>query len=211
MYAVRKARRGNVRRVRTPPRHARGRHAKPSSSLTVKCRRLIHGVSTERSRRRVAAVGAGAAAVVLLGLAVAAGFQVFSGPGPDVAARSGLPPVVTPAGRATTAPAAVAGDPDEVPAALAYLRRREPGSKIGRHVREVRRSGSYLRVYTDLPEGKENSEDAVSLCEWTAEYLRERGAPAPVVFVHARRNGNGNVVLANKLGAKDGCEVGETR
>ena len=69
-------------------------------------------------------------------------------------------------------------------------------------------SGRYLRVYTDLGEYEENSPTALALCEKAASYLTERlRRKNPVVFVHAAESDNGHVVLANKLNAKDSCEV----
>jgi hypothetical protein len=103
-------------------------------------------------------------------------------------------------------------DSDVQAQAMTFLKGKDPGEKVTRHVKTVVQSGDFLRVYTDLPEGDTNSEPAISLCKWTSEYLTElRGSKDPVVFVHAEKSDNGNVVLANKQNAKDDCQVGQTR
>ncbi|SEG09622.1 hypothetical protein SAMN04489712_103199 [Thermomonospora echinospora] len=192
-----------------------GRHAKPPSRLRVRCDRLIDAALSERDRRKVIAIGTGSVSAVLL--AVAGGAVLWlpgSGAGPSdglaaqAAARQATPsPTVT----VTTATGAGA-DPDQVPDAEAFFLTKDPGRKVAGHVEDVRRSGSFLRVYTDLREGDENSKPAISLCEWTAEFLREHvGEGEPIVFVHAKENDNGHVVLANKQSADDDCRVGETR
>jgi hypothetical protein len=92
---------------------------------------------------------------------------------------------------------------------VSFFNAKDTGDTVAKHVKEVVQSGSFLRVYTDLPEGDENSRSAISLCEWTAEFLEHlHDERDPIVFVHAKRSGNGNVVLANKQSAKDDCEVG---
>ncbi|WP_222721077.1 hypothetical protein, partial [Actinomadura sp. HBU206391] len=121
-----------------------------------------------------------------------------------------------PAPSGSASPSATASDSDSdsdmAPQAMSFLREKDPDEKITGHIKELVQSGDFLRVYTDLPEGDENSKSAISLCEWTTEYLKDlRGEKAPVVFVHAKASDNGNVVLANKQGEKDDCEVGETR
>ncbi|HEX6467970.1 MAG TPA: hypothetical protein VF069_02670 [Streptosporangiaceae bacterium] len=114
----------------------------------------------------------------------------------------------TRASPAATAP----GDPDEDPAAIAYYKEKDPRDVVVKHVDEVRWSGHYLRVYTDLKESDTHSRVALELCRWTSDYLTDqRGDADPVVFVHAKRNDNGNVVLVNKLSAKDSCKSVETR
>jgi hypothetical protein len=111
-----------------------------------------------------------------------------------------------------TAPGAAAGDADADPGAIAYYKEKEPQNKVAKHVDEVRWSGRYLRVYTDLKEGDTHSRVALDLCKWTSEYLTDRrGDRDPVVFVHAKKNDNGNVVLVNKLSAKDPCKSVETQ
>jgi hypothetical protein len=113
----------------------------------------------------------------------------------------------------TASPAAAApADPDGDPDAIAYFREKDPKDKVVRHVDKVRWSGRYLRVYTDLGEADTHSRVAIDLCQWTSEYLTDRrGDDDPVVFVHAKRNDNGNVVLVNRLSAKDQCKSVETQ
>jgi hypothetical protein len=107
-----------------------------------------------------------------------------------------------------TGPAEAGADPG----AIAYYKEKDPQDKVVKHVDEVRWSGRYIRVYTDLKEGDTHSRVALDLCKWTSEYLTERrGDRDPVVFVHAKKNDNGNVVLVNKLSAKDPCRSVETR
>ncbi|REE95259.1 hypothetical protein [Thermomonospora umbrina] len=182
---------------------ARGRHAKPPSKLGAQCDRVIDAVLIERNRRKLFALGTGAVFGALL--AMGAAMWLPDRPGrldAGAAARQG--PALL--------PAPMAGDPDDVPAAVAYYRVKDPGREVAGHVRDVRRSGSFLRVYTDLREADQNSRLAISLCEWTAEFLREHdGEGAPIVFVHAKENDNGHVVLANKQSAVDDCRVGDHR
>ncbi|HEX2316486.1 MAG TPA: hypothetical protein VHJ17_22275 [Thermomonospora sp.] len=167
---------------------------------------MLDAVLIEGNRRKAIVTGAG----TVLGALLAMGVGLWlpgSDPGEElrahVAARQAPPAPV---------PAPLSGDPDEVPDAVAYYRVKDPARTVARHVRDVRRSGSFLRVYTDLREGDENSRPALSLCEWTAEFLRHHdGEGDPVVFVHAEENGNGHVVLANKQSAVDDCRVGVTR
>jgi hypothetical protein len=103
------------------------------------------------------------------------------------------------------------GDAQNDAGAIAYYKEKDPRDKVVKHVDEVRWSGRYLRVYTDLKEGDTRSQVALDLCEWTSEYLTDRrGDRDPVVFVHAKTNDNGNVVLVNKLSAKDPCKSVET-
>lgn len=187
----------------------RGRHARPPSELAVKCDRAIATALRERNRRKMVAAGAGTAAAALLAVAAVAGVSA-AGPGKEpraaAVARQARPP-------AAASPMAekVAGDPDDVPDAMTFFKEKDPEEKVAKHVRDVRRSGSFLRVYTDLPEGDENSAPAISLCEWTAEYLkRHAGDGQPIVFVHAKENDNGSVVLANKQSADDDCKVSDT-
>ncbi|GLW64154.1 hypothetical protein Arub01_23980 [Actinomadura rubrobrunea] len=200
------------------PKHARGRHAKPPSELAVRLDRMVKEALGESGRRKLQAAGAGAASLALMGVAAVAVVSAAGGDEPpraEVAAERGAQrSPASGADRAaagTTAPAAPAGDPDEVPDALPYFERKDPDKKITKHVEEVRRTGGLLRVYTDLEEGDENSEPAVSLCEWTTEFLQEGGDDAPRVFVHGKSPDNGSVVLANKQNDKDDCTVDETR
>ncbi|HEY7483883.1 MAG TPA: hypothetical protein VH912_05415 [Streptosporangiaceae bacterium] len=103
------------------------------------------------------------------------------------------------------------GGSDEETGAVAYYREKDPSGKVAGHVDEVRWSGRYLRVYTDLKESDTHSKVAFQLCQWTGEYLTDRrGSKNPVVFVHAKKNDNGNVVLVSKLSAKAPCKSVET-
>jgi hypothetical protein len=116
-------------------------------------------------------------------------------------------PRAAPVAPLATAPGAADGDTG----AIAYYKEKDPRDKVVKHVDEVRWSGRYLRVYTDLKEGDTRSRVALDLCEWTSEYLADRHRDSdPVVFVHAKRNDNGNVVLVNKLSADDPCKSVET-
>ncbi len=105
----------------------------------------------------------------------------------------------------------VTGDPDEIPDAVPYFKTKDPDGKVVEHVTDVRRSGQFVRVYTDLGEDDENSKPAVDLCKWTTQFLEDGGDDEPRVFVHGKSDDNGSVVLANKQSDKDDCEVGETR
>jgi hypothetical protein len=105
----------------------------------------------------------------------------------------------------------VTGDPDEIPDAVPYFKTKDPDGKVVEHVTDVRRSGRFVRVYTDLGEDDENSKPAVDLCKWTTQFLEDGGDDEPRVFVHGKSDDNGSVVLANKQSDKDDCEVGETR
>ncbi|MBA8952144.1 hypothetical protein ACFQU9_06640 [Actinomadura namibiensis] len=201
-----------------PPKHARGRHAKPSSGITARWNRWVKNASPgEAGRRRLVAAGAGTGAVALLAVAAAAALSATGADPGTNAGRAGAVAVArdTPRGAATPAPpqpAELAGDPDDVSDALPYLQRKDPDKKVTRHVKKISRSGdSIVRVYTDLEEDDENSGPAVSLCEWTTQFLADGGETSPRVFVHATSEGNGSVVVANKQSDKDDCEVGETR
>jgi len=84
--------------------------------------------------------------------------------------------------------------------AVAYFESR----KATKRVKDIRMVGSYLRIYTDLPESASNSKQAIKLCEAGVDYLAgELGVPSPVVFVQAEFGENGNPVLANVLGPDD--------
>lgn len=217
--------------TKAPPKHARGRHAKPPSELAVRWDRMVKEALGESGRRKLRAAGAGTASLVLMGVAAAvvmsatgggdeapraatAAERGTGGRGTSSARTPGASAPASPTGSAAasaTGSATGSGDPDEVPEALTYLERKDPDKKITKHVEDVRRSGEFLRVYTDLEEGDENSDPAVSLCEWTTEFLKEGGDDEPRVFVHGKSEDNGSVVLANKQNDKDDCKVGETR
>lgn len=202
----------------------RGRHARPPSRLRV----LAEQVLDEENRRWVKLAGgvSGAVAFAVLGLVVLpeGGAQVNARPQAAVhAGQSGKGGQADKGGKAgeggkaarsavPTAAPQLGVDPDEVPEAVAYMRIKDPGGRYVKHVTEVRRSGAFLRVYTDLGEGDDNSRTAISICEWATEYLRKfEDDDQPIVFVHAQENDNGNVVLANKQSASDDCRVGGTR
>ncbi|WP_157431857.1 hypothetical protein [Actinomadura hibisca] len=193
-----------------PPKHARGKHAKPSSGIATGWNRLIKNAALgEPGRRRLVAAGTGTASVALLAVAAVAGLSATDSrqaPRAETAARQAPS---APAVQQSAAPAD--DDPDGLPDALPYLEGKDEDKKTTGHVKEIRRSGDFVRIYTDLEEGDENSKPAVSLCEWTTQFLRDGGDEAPRVFVHGKSEGNGSVVLANKQSDKDDCEVSETR
>ncbi|MBP2705648.1 hypothetical protein JOL79_17685 [Microbispora sp. RL4-1S] len=94
---------------------------------------------------------------------------------------------------------------DEEAAAYFSSRWRDHAAK---RVRDIRTTGHYLRIYTNLPDDADNSKDAITLCRRGLEYLTERGEANPVVFVQAKFGENGNPVLANVLGPDDSdCRV----
>jgi hypothetical protein len=207
--------------VTDAPRHARGRHAKPPSEFSQACDRTLRTVMAEHNRRKIVVVWSGAASLVLgvaavVGLSMAGSVKSSTATpaGADGAARSsaratGAMPTARPMAGGSATP--VDGSDVQVQA-MTFLKGKDPGDKVTRHVKTVVESGDFLRVYTDLPEDDTNSGPAISLCEWTSEYLADlRGSKDPVVFVHAKESDNGSVVLANKQNAKDDCEVGETR
>ncbi|MFG2089689.1 MULTISPECIES: hypothetical protein [unclassified Spirillospora] len=190
--------------TKSPARHSRGRHARPPSRIEIRWNRLTASLRESRRRRLAAAATALTVAAALAGAALT--LTGGSGAGSRAAiARTGA---ASPAPQET---AAAAGDPDEIPDAVPYLETRDPDDEVVKHVTDVRRSGRFVRVYTDLGEGDENSEPALDLCKWTTEFLRDGGDDEPRVFVHGTSDGNGSVVLANKQSDKDDCEVGETR
>lgn len=91
--------------------------------------------------------------------------------------------------------------------AAAYFRSRW-NDKTAKRVKDIRTTGGYLRIYTNLPENADNSKTAITLCKRGLEYLAERGEANPVVFVQSRFGENGNPVLANVLGPDDDdCRV----
>ncbi len=169
-----------------------------------------------RSRSRTAEVVVG---VSCLGLGVTAVVV------PLLAARGEQAPVRTASieepTAAATAPTAQAPPPAEKAEkkakrkeskysdkeALAYFDERWDDS-THRHITDIRTTGTYLRIYTDLPETSDNSPASLRLCERGMQYLAELGVKKRVVFVQARTGGNGNPVLANVLGGKDDdCRV----
>ncbi|WP_347607763.1 hypothetical protein [Acrocarpospora sp. B8E8] len=91
--------------------------------------------------------------------------------------------------------------------AVAYFNNRWADKTNGR-VTDIRATGRYLRIYTDLPESANNSKTALRLCERGLLYLASIGERNPVVFVQAQFGENGNPVLANILGPDDtDCRV----
>ncbi|GAA1020250.1 hypothetical protein Aple_078970 [Acrocarpospora pleiomorpha] len=91
--------------------------------------------------------------------------------------------------------------------AVAYFNNRWADKTNGR-VTDIRATGRYLRIYTDLPESANNSKTALRLCERGLLYLASIGERDPVVFVQAQFGENGNPVLANILGPDDtDCRV----
>ncbi|MEU5879433.1 hypothetical protein [Spirillospora sp. NPDC047279] len=196
--------------TKAPSRHARGRHAKPPSEFSARWDRMVKNAG-EPGRRRLIVIGTGTASLALLGVAGLAGLSAATGE--ERSPRAAVAAQTSTTATASSAPDAgtVAADPDDVPDAMPFFESKDPEKKIAKHVTEVRRSGRFLRVYTDLEEGDENSTPAKSLCEWTTQFLRDAGDAAPRVFVHGTSEGNGMVVLANKQSDKDDCGVDETR
>ncbi|WP_153538499.1 hypothetical protein [Actinomadura macrotermitis] len=206
--------------TKAPAKHARGRHARKAPGRTAGWTRLAaraasRAASVRARRRRLVMAGTGSAVVALLAVTAVAGLAEGGdrqAPSAAVAARSARTGAsATPGAPAVQQDAARPADPDEVGDALPYLRQKDPAQEVVKHVTDVRRSGDFLRVYTDLGEDEENSPPAVSLCEWTTQYLKDGGDTAPRVFVHGRSSDNGSVVLANKQSDDDDCKVEETR
>lgn len=206
------------------PQQPRGRHARPPSRAAVLGERALAAALSEEHRRAVVVAGGGAVCALVLAVTAAVVLPGDDGPAKatSVAAsdrRAGGTGAVTKAGAGAAAvhpsPAGetlVSTDPDEDLQAVAYFRQQDPDDEIVKHVEEVRESGAFLRVYTDLKEDEENSKPAISLCEWATDYLRDhRSDRAPIVFIHAKESDNGHVVLANRDSDKDSCRVGETR
>jgi hypothetical protein len=193
----------------TPAGASRGRHAKPPSELSARWNRMLAAAS---GRRRLAAAGAGtASAAVVASLAVLAFTGGGSGTAPRAAAAAHTARSAPSSAGATLAAAGDSDDPDELSSeALPYLRSKDPGGEIVKHVTDIRRSGTFVRVYTDLGEDDENSKPAISLCEWTVGYLQDGGEDEPRVFVHGKSSDNGSVVLANKQSDSDDCKVPDT-
>ncbi|WP_203973855.1 hypothetical protein [Planotetraspora silvatica] len=119
-----------------------------------------------------------------------------------VRARSGAPE--TAAGVEMAAPTRSDYTDDK---AVAYFRSRWR-DRTSALVRDIRTTGGYLRIYTDLPEADDDSDAAITLCERGLEYLAAEGDASRVVFVQADLGENGNPVLANVLGPDDpDCRV----
>jgi hypothetical protein len=195
------------------PRHRRhrpeGRHARPGNGL-----RPGIGFLFRKANRRhtIVAMLSMVAVLGLFSVAVATVRAVeprLHSPAPDGAedrTTRALPRPAAPQVGPAKPGGQAAGDASAA-AALTYLRRRDTGA--GEHAKDVRWSGDYLRIYTDLSPYDDNSPAAVSLCESASSYLTDQlGRDQPIVFVHAEESGNGHVVLANRLEAGDSCEVG---
>lgn len=238
MSAERRRRRG---RNAQPGRHAKSKgHATAKSHATAKGGATPTSDARPGERASIAVAGTAAGLVAVSVIVFAGGHrrqaateasnaagEATAGPrgtasapgrpaGPRAAAAAPPTPVATAQAtpvatvRADAVTAATDGDAD--PGAIAFYREKDLRNEVVKHVDEVRWSGRYLRVYTDLKEGDTHSRVAIELCRWTSEYLTDRrGDRDPVVFVHARRNDNGNVVLVNKLSGKDRCKSVETR
>jgi len=187
--------------TKSPARHTRGRHARPPSEFSTRLHRLIASLRGSR-RRRLGVAGAVTATVAVLAAVAVLALPGGSRPAPRaaVAARTAAAP----------SPNERVGDPDEITDAVPYFETKDPGGKVVKHVTDVRRSGSFVRVYTDLGESDENSDPAIDLCKWTTQFLKDGGDDEPRVFVHGKSDDNGSVVLANKQSDKDDCEVPET-
>ncbi len=138
---------------------------------------------------------------------------------PSPVRAAAVAPVASPAGELTVTSAdgaasagRVGGSKGEVMAsgrskytddqAITYFTSRW-NDKTTKRVRDIRTTGRYLRIYTNLSENASNSKPAIALCERGLKYLKEIGESNPVVFVQAKFGQNGNPVLANILGPDD--------
>lgn len=181
-----------------------GRHAKPPGEAELALENVLRSVG---SRRLIAAAGllAGMALVIVLAVATMSGGSAKNAAHRRVTASQA-------AQRSTPSPSVQPllgkGSTDSEPAALTYFQGKDGG--IAGHVKDVRWSGDFLRVYTDYPENADNSKPALELCQWTWDYLSSQGAPGPV-FVQGTSHGNGAVVLAKKLDGSDSCRVATRR
>jgi hypothetical protein len=191
--------------VNPPPS---GRHAKPPTDTELAVQNAIRALASERNRRRLIAI-AGVAAGMLLVVTLAV--LTMSGGTRSGPARRHIADAVAATKRASPSPSYDAivgrGTTDSEPAALTYFQSKDQG--VAGHVKDVRWSGQFLRVYTDYPETADNSKAALELCQWTWDYLSSHGSPGPL-FVQGTSSDNGAVVLAKKLDAKDSCRVGPT-
>ncbi|RCG30523.1 hypothetical protein DQ384_14530 [Sphaerisporangium album] len=124
--------------------------------------------------------------------------------GPDVTAADAAP--AKKAKKKPRDPADTASGPSRHTdgKAISYFKQRWAKDKALKRVTDIRTTGKYLRIYTDLPQSAHNSKAAIDLCKRGMEYLlQEVGDQSPVVFVQAKYGQNGNPVLANILGPDD--------
>jgi hypothetical protein len=183
------------------------RHGKPPSQLARKIDRMLVGVAPAR----LFVMAWGIASIGLTAIALV-GFGFFKSE-PAKASKPQKPAAAKVAAPAAPSAASVesAENPDADPGALAFLKAKDPGSADLKHLRDVKWSGDFLRVYTDLKEYDTDSPAALKFCQWSVEYLEQNFKDQePVVFVHAKKGGNGHVVLVNNAGAKK-CRSVETR
>jgi hypothetical protein len=178
-------------------------------------RSRVFAVDGKRGERVAVTVAGTAAVAAAITVVVLADGRLKSTNASKAAANKSATATPATSGARSAAPmaplATAPGDVNEDTGAIAYYKEKDPRDKVVKHVDEVRWSGRYLRVYTNLNEGDTHSRVALDLCEWTSEYLTDRrGDRDPVVFVHAKKNDNGNVVLVNKLSAEDSCKSVET-
>jgi hypothetical protein len=190
----------------------------------VSSRRLARSRGRRRKRRgrplvisvSLAAVAFTAGGVALAGLSLSSlgspGTRTAAAPVPVPSASpspAGLLKITSAGSRAESKNEEKASGPSKFTdtTATAYFVSRWKDHAATR-VKDIRTTGRYLRIYTNLPEGDRNSKDAITLCKRGLEYLSERGVANPVVFVQAKFGGNGNPVLANVLGPDDSdCRV----
>ena len=181
-----------------------GRHAKPPSEAELALENALRSVG---SRWLVAAGGllAGMALVVVLAMATLSSSGTKGAPAHRVTASQAAQKTKS---SATSVPTGVSGrgTTDSEPGALSYFQGKDAG--VAGHVKDVRWSGQFLRVYTDYPETADNSRPALELCQWTWDYLASQNAPGPV-FVQGTSVDNGAVVLAKKLDERNSCRVGK--
>jgi hypothetical protein len=187
------------------------RHGKPPSRLARKIDRMLEGVAP--ARLFVMAWGVASIGLTVLALV---GFGFFKSDSGSTA-KAHRPAATKVALSASAAPSAATvdsaegADPDVDPGALAFLKAKDPGSADLKHLKDVKWSGDFVRVYTDLKEEDTDSPAALKFCQWTVEYLEQNFKDQkPVVFVHAKKSDNGYVVLVNNAGAKK-CRSVETR
>jgi hypothetical protein len=195
--------------VSTPPRHASGRHSKPPSKFATTCDDAIRSFSAGKRRRQLIVAGSGLGALALVGVVVTV--TLSAGSGHSAAAKGTVKRQVvgpaTPAANSSQVPASEAAADDT--AVVTYFKAKD--TKIADHVQRVSRDGQFFRVYTNYPEADANSTSAISLCDWTSQYLKDQGDSNTFVFVHGTSSDNGSVVLANKVSPTDSCKVDETK